>query len=262
VQELLPGSLPWMPHEIRLSSTRRYLVAANQTDYVLLDLTAEGAQVRAGSGWPAVAFSGEDHSFAVIEDQAGGRLLRWLELPSGRELAAWSDAAWQNREAMSVQFWPDEKRLLVSNSAELGLWDCEGGTWERQSRHYKNAMMCSVAGMNQFALAIADQIFLVDRRLEVVRQLQQQRGGVTSMQWSPDHRTLVTGHEGGIACFWHAATGMQLFELAAHQFRPTQLAFSRDGTDLFTIGQRHIATERPNFDLLRWEAPQPKPANH
>jgi serine/threonine protein kinase/WD40 repeat protein len=262
LQQTLELRLPWMPDELRLSPTGRYLVAARGGAYQLFDITEQGALVRSGEGWPAIAFSDDERRVAVLEKEPDKRLLRLCELPSGRELAAWRDDVWQQDETTAIQFWPDTETLLITDSGGLGVWDCRLGAWERRTRSFKNSIARGAAGRELFALAVADQIHLMNRKMEIVRSMQQQRGSVIAMQWSPDYRTLVTAHEDGFVAFWHAATGMQLLDFSAHKFHLRQLVFSRDGTNLFTIGQRGNQPGEVNFDVLRWEAAWPKAARN
>src|SRR5262249_38567843 len=64
---------------------------------------------------------------------------------------------------------------------------------------------------------------------EVEAELQGHVGGVRSVAFCPDGKTLASGGEDGKIKPWHVATGLELLSLKGHEHRVNAMAFSPTG---------------------------------
>ncbi|MBA2307646.1 WD40 repeat domain-containing protein, partial [Candidatus Dependentiae bacterium] len=69
---------------------------------------------------------------------------------------------------------------------------------------------------------------------EQMCKLQGHTGPITSVAFSPDDTTLLTGSADSTACLWDTKTGQQLHTLEGHTGSITSVAFSPDGKTILT----------------------------
>jgi WD40 repeat protein len=211
---------------------------------------ASGKVYRVLEGHPgivhALAFSPDG---ARVVSGSGDRLVRLWDARTGTLLAALEG---HTRAVLSVVFSPDGK--LIASTAEdrtLRVWDSEsgatlkvievgdGGIWSYQTLAFSpDGGTLAAAGGNGF-------VRLFDARTWAVRLLLQgndrdlrptefSEDDAFSVAFSPDGRTVLTGHESGAVKLWDSRTGRRLraFKTKVEEARA---AFTRDGRRLCVV---------------------------
>jgi WD40 repeat protein len=87
------------------------------------------------------------------------------------------------------------------------------------------------AGENVLKFWDADTGRAIGRSTSSVDQL---RG--RCVHFSPNDKLIASGGVNGVARVWDGQTGQLIHELRAHEGQVTSVAFSTDGTRLFTVG--------------------------
>ncbi|HEV7857609.1 MAG TPA: caspase family protein [Pyrinomonadaceae bacterium] len=135
--------------------------------------------------------------------------------------------------------------LLVTTKDEekLELWDVTAGGKPRvlSTVNQPNAFVRFSPDARLFALANGNTIQLREletgrelRTLNVPHTLDVPMDGVYGLDWSPDGRVLATGGTDGQIRLWEVATGREVRDLLGHSNAAFNVAFSPDGTRLFS----------------------------
>jgi WD40 repeat protein len=66
------------------------------------------------------------------------------------------------------------------------------------------------------------------------RKLEGNAGAVWAVAFSPDRKSIASGHDDGTVKLWDPATGRERCTLVGHTAKVRTLAFSSDGTVLAT----------------------------
>jgi WD40 repeat protein len=153
----------------------------------------------------SVAFSPDGKQ--VIAGAYGNEALLW-NASSGTELMR---LAGHSEAVRSVAFSPDEKQILVGGGREL---------------HWTFGNLQGIA---------ANQARLWDFATGAEqRRFQGRYGTVTSVAFSPDGGTALTGSEANIVQLWDVATGKEKRRLEGHSSYITSAVFSHDGRSVLT----------------------------
>ncbi len=143
--------------------------------------------------------------------------------------------------AVSYLAYHPSARLLFSagNDGRVCAWDLATHelvrSWDAEAQAWSLAL-----SHNGKHLAFGNKLGLVYLiALETGEVIQQFRGhdhGVTSIAFTPDDRSLITGDNDGHLLMWNVESGQQLLNLPPHQKRVSALVWNKDGTRLYSTG--------------------------
>ncbi len=249
-----------------LSPSGRYLVVhRTRPPAELYDLHSREAQQQlAAIDIPKqFRFSTDERLLATTSNDVSHRL-RVLELPSGKlktptsKNYALAELGWQNTVAPDISFAIDGQEVAVANGIGFGRWNLiSGGRSKFVAGQYA---LFGLAAKSELALVVGPgglQVFDL-RKFEPARTLQRiATAEFTCACWSPDDRRVATGHDDGSIHLWDVATGMELVQLKGHSMAVRQLAFSSDGTRLYSFAPRILDGRDAKSELFVWNA---KPA--
>ncbi len=89
----------------------------------------------------------------------------------------------------------------------------------------------------RLAIALANSVRLLDLETgQQVRQFDGHTADVTSVAWSPDAKTLLSGSYDNSARLWDVATGRELHQFGGHRNIVWTVNFSPDGRRIVTAG--------------------------
>jgi WD40 repeat protein/uncharacterized caspase-like protein len=133
--------------------------------------------------------------------------------------------------------------VVTKDEAKLELWDVTAGGKPRllSAASGTSTFVKLSQDARLFALANGNTIQLREletgrelRTLNVPHTLDMPMDGVYGLDWSPDGRTLATGGTDGQIRLWEVATGREVRDLVGHSNPAFSVAFSPDGTRLFS----------------------------
>ena len=241
---------------VQFSPDGKWLAAADQLTIRLYDLTDEG-QVRVFSTKErkprvnCVAFSPDGQSLAVGRAAAKDCAdLEVWDVPSGTLRHAWRE---HRAHVTCLAFSPDGK-LLASGSVDktVILWDMDVGRERGRVVANPTQSVWSLAfapKAQTLAIATGPGDFRVNKPGEVAlwnidtekvqTRLQGHSRAVTSVIFSTDGQTLITGSADTTVRFWDMKTGREYGMLKGHKaapgFEAVMVALSPDGTSLATV---------------------------
>jgi WD40 repeat protein/tetratricopeptide (TPR) repeat protein len=211
---------------------------------------------RLGALVSRVAFSPDGRRLASV---SGDAVAVW-DLETGRRLASWRVAG----DVSGLRFSPDGRRVLTAwdRSISRDVYANEARVWEaatgqpvtpllehgRGYSYYGGDSMFSpdgrhvataAAGVKVWDATTGRLVFFLDPPV-----------GVTSADYSPDGKRLLTGGQDGTVRLWDARTGQQAGEPLKHDGPVTGARFSPDGGRVLSIarGAVHlweVATRAP-----------------
>ena len=257
-QQVLAGDTSPV-NAIALSEDSKLLASANEDHSISLWRLAETQQPQRLTGHSnvatAVAFSPDGKSLAT--GSLDGEVRVW-RTDDGRQISAFTARHGPEGQALALIFSPDGRMLITSafRVDTLQLWEVASGRAVR-------TLKLSGQADGQLAFSTDGGILAAAEGDGVIELWDLQRGGAPrrllpaepsatlavqargsssqrSLSFSPDGRTLATGHAGGID-LWDVASGrltralvrgQALGERGTQAFRPNAIwpvAFSRDG---------------------------------
>ncbi len=255
---------------VRFSSDGRYLATGSEDKSAKLWLAKTGENVRVFIGHTGTVYSVSfrpDGKYLVTGSQ--DQTAKLWEVDTGKLIHTFSG---QVEEVSCVDFSPDGKYLAMGSSQDTAgiasLWDLTAGQKIRSFRGHGggiHALRFSPDG-SFFVTASADntaKLWEVATAKEVRtfhgpgkssrfnplgigKALDERRkaisgghysdyiDGVTSVNFSPDGKYLVTGAADKTAKLWEVATGLEIRTFKKHSKRVHSVAFSSDGKYLIT----------------------------
>ena len=205
-------------------------------------------------------FSPDECWLATTSNEVSHRL-RVLELPSGQlkvptaEDHALADLGWPNTVAPDISFAEDGREVVIADGIGIGRWNLATG--------YRSKFLAGqhdlfgLASKSELALTLGPGGLCVFdlRQFAPVRTMQRIATAVfTCGCWSPDDRRVATGHDDGSIHLWDVATGMELVQFEGHSLAVRQLAFSPDGTRLYSFAPRITTEPEARSELFVWNA--------
>jgi WD40 repeat protein len=208
------------------------------------------------------------------------------EVESGKELRHWkvtierlAPLAWRRPRAYAfLAFSPDGKTLLSRGpiGRVLFLWETATGKEVRRFDEHWGVITFRAHALSPDGKTVAVVYDDEEKKSRQVRlwdvttgkellAVPGEQASTTCLAFSPDSKTLATGHEGrreGAVMLWDAATGKELRSLKGDGV-PCTLAFSRDGKTLAAAGAGNaillwdLSAEKaaPSKVILRTEEP-------
>ena len=171
------------------------------------------------------------------------------------------------KRAESIAFSPDGRTLAVSSSGEIRLWDIDSGihkmTLREQGLLYR--LMFSPDGRTLVAKSypsrteIAVHLWDIDptdvRKSEFRCLLSGHKVGVNSIAFSPDGKSLASGHRHQNIRLWDLETGRLKVLFKEHPFslRVQSIAFAPDGKTLASLSIS-IQSSDSEAEILLWDA--------
>jgi WD40 repeat protein len=211
------------------------------TGQELRTLTSDASLMSVSGG---AAFNADGKEVAALAYGQGVQVKFW-DAASGRELRT-AELSGQPLLINGSPFSTDAAgHLLVTTKDEekLKLWDVtsQGKPRILSTASGTNTFVKLSPDARLFALANGNTVQLREietgrelRTLNVPHTLDVPMDGVYGLDWSPDGRTLATGGTDGQIRLWEVATGREARDLVGHSNPAFGVAFSPDGTRLFS----------------------------
>lgn len=219
----------------------RELVSAGQDKVIHIWDTATGELVRSLRGQIGPEYEGVLYAAALSPD--GGLLavggygtpndgehlgdVRLLDVRSGQVLRVLTG---HTKAVLSLAFAPDGKQVAsASGDRTVRIWDPASGQCRQVLRGHKGGVRrVAWSSLGRLATAADHTVRICDPETGECRHVLNHDEDVTSVVWSPDGRTVVSGTAGGRIHFWNGEAGTQT-GLIPGSDRVMCLAFSPDG---------------------------------
>ena len=245
-------------HSVAISPDSRTMVSGGDDNTVKFWDAASGEELRTLKGHTdsvkAIAFSPDGRT--VVTGGVDKTLKLW-DAASGRELRTLKG---HTDLVKAVSFSPDGRSIVSgSEDSTLKLWDAASGRSLRTLKGHidsVNAVAFSADG-RRIVSGSGYDILLPDRGSDTIRLWDAASGRelrtlaghslrVTSVAFSPDGRTIVSGSDDRTLKIWDTASGRELRTLAGHSGSVNAVAFSPDG--------RTIASASKDGSIRLWTA--------
>lgn len=161
------------------------------------------------------------------------KALRLWDVESGRLLSVLGQLA---SRPLLVTFSPDGRRVATDAAEpdEVALWDAV--TDHRLLALQRGTYPVFSPGGALLAMCGRDSAALLDSETGAIKSVLKAASYAWRVVFSPDGRTVATGHVDGTVQLWNTATGQLRAVLKGHRDAVFQLAFSPDGGMLASGG--------------------------
>jgi dipeptidyl aminopeptidase/acylaminoacyl peptidase len=168
---------------------------------------------------------------AKVWDTASGRVLRTLEVHSGR--------------ISSVAFSPDGQRIVTISADQAKVWEAASGR-ELLTLKGHSARIMSVAFSADGQRIVTGSWDSTAKVWETASgrellTLNGHNGGVCSVAFSADGQRIVTGSDDNTAKVWEASSGRELLPLKGHNGGILSVAFSPNDQRIVTGSRDQMA---------------------
>lgn len=236
---------------LTFSPDGRTLVSGSRDNTIKLWDVATGQELRALKG-----HAGRVNSVALSPDgktllsggaasgsaTGGGQLMLW-DMATGRELKTLLKGS---NDVSSVAFTPDGK-LALSGGDNVKVWEVATGRELRSFGAIPGHRVSDIAISSDGKLLASSSGTVETIKLwdvntgQELRTLAGHPGGIFSIVFSPDGKTLVSGGNDKLIKLWDVATGREVRTIAGHSKYIRTLAFSPDGRVLVsTSGDKTV----------------------
>jgi RNA polymerase sigma factor (sigma-70 family) len=178
-------------------------------------------------------------------------------LPPGSFARIGSSRLRHGHQIMSIAYSKDGKKLVSTGADHLArLWDTDSGKQirtfreeaDRGNAYAPSRWVHSVAlspdgkllATGEFSPgwpAHTIRLWDVETGKEI-RKIEGHKGGIVSLAFSPDSKTLASGSADKTVRLWQAATGEELREFTNHLGPVPFVAFDKDGTTIISAGDK------------------------
>ena len=139
-------------------------------------------------------------------------------------------------DVAAVAFAADGTVRSVDEAGVLRHWSADGRQLARFFLSDLETLWCFGPGAAVLASGNDDLLIWDAAAGQLVHRVPA-RSWVTALGFSPDGRTVASGHDDGRVRFWDAATGKPVREIPAHPGPVSAVAFSPDGGFVATAGE-------------------------
>ena len=271
-------------NNITFSPDGQLLVGSNNSEILLWDTDTGKIRTRFNApGWnellafspdgKTLAYAGGNNYTVQLRDPYTGELKNTFSGdPEYIKMTEISDGVpklvdYATKRAESIEFSPDGRILAVSSNGEIRLWDIDSGahkvTLREQGLLYR--LMFSPDGRTLVAKSYPSQteiaVYLWDidptdiRKSELRCLLSGHKVGVNSIAFSPDGKSLASGHRHKNIRLWDLETGRLKVLFKEHPFplRVQSIAFAPDGKTLASLSIS-IQSSDSEAEILLWDA--------